>query len=164
MMRAQNNTPNQKYFMKKKSKLQKKLDNPNSTLYRRKADKLWKELIFYKHNGECAICSSKDWVQAHHLIPREMYSHRHNSQNGILLCAAHHRFSFVLSPHKSPIAFAKWMTKNNNQLWCWLLEQEPTRQNMSTFKDIIQILETEYALERQKKSSPISEKIPQDTP
>ena len=126
-----------------KSKLQKKLDNPNSSLYRRRADRLWKELVSKSYVGRCAICGSDKWTQAHHLIPRELFSHRHIIKNGILLCAAHHRFSFVLSPHKNPIAFVKWMISYHNATWCWLLEQEPTRQNTILFKDVVQKLENE---------------------
>jgi hypothetical protein len=146
---------------KKKSKLQKKLDDPNSSLYKHKADKLWKELIFNRFSGKCAICGSNQWTQAHHLVPREMISHRHNEMNGMLLCAAHHRFSFVLSPHKAPIAFAKWMIEHRSEHWNWLLTQEPTRQNTTTsFKEIIQKLENDIrAMERQAENKGISNEI-----
>ena len=114
---------------KKKSKLQKRIDDSNSRLWRNKADKLWKQLISLRGEGKCAICGSKEWVQAHHLIPREMISHRHCAQNGILLCASHHKYSFELSPHKAPVAFFKWIMKKDPGRWDWLLKQEPSRDN-----------------------------------
>jgi hypothetical protein len=150
--------------MKKKSKLQKKLDDPNSSLYRRKADKIWKELVYMSYMGRCAICGSGDWTQSHHYIPRELYSHRHILQNGILLCAAHHRFSFILSPHKAPISFAKWMITHHNETWKWLLEQEPTRHNTITFKDTAhKLMEIRNAMERQRENQSLSQKIYAET-
>jgi 5-methylcytosine-specific restriction endonuclease McrA len=123
---------------KKKSKLQKKIDDPNSKLWRNKADKLWKELVFLCGEGKCAICGSKEWVQAHHLIPREMTSHRHCVHNVILLCASHHKYSFDLSPHKAPVAFFGWIIKNNYERWTWLLEQEPSREHgCMDFKNVV---------------------------
>jgi len=103
--------------------------------------------VFVKYKGRCAICGAELYVQAHHLIPREMYSHRYIVENGILLCAKHHRFSFELSPHKSPIAFAKWMITHQSEQWCWLLKQEPARHNTATFQDISRRLGVECALE-----------------
>jgi hypothetical protein len=143
--------------MKKKSKLQKKLDNTNSPLWRHKADKLWKELVYINYAGRCAVCGGADWTQSHHLIPREMYSHRHIIKNGILLCAAHHRFSFILSPHKAPIAFARWMIEHHNEVWDWLLMQEPTRHNIISFKETTQKLEIEYAMEKQRENKSLPE-------
>jgi hypothetical protein len=148
--------------MKKKSKLQKKKDDINSSLWRRKADKLWKELVSNNYAGRCAICGSADWTQSHHLIPREMRSHRHVIKNGMLLCATHHRFSFELSPHKAPIAFIKWMTTHHKETWDWLLKQEPTRHNTISFKDVAQKLEIEYAMERQRENKSLSEETQND--
>jgi len=127
--------------VKKKSKLQKKLDDPNSRLWRNKADKFWKQLVSIQGGQKCAICSSTEWIQAHHLIPREMLSHRHVVRNGILLCASHHKYSFELSPHKAPVSFFGWMIKNDYERWIWLLEQAPTREHIITYKAIALQLE-----------------------
>lgn len=137
---------------KRKSSLQKKREDVNSRYWKLKADKLWKELVHKKHGGCCAVCGSTKWVQAHHLIPRELMSHRHIIQNGMLLCAAHHRFSFILSAHKSPIAFSKWVITYHQNTWNWLLRQEPTRHSNISFKDSVQRLEQEYAMERQEQN------------
>lgn len=128
---------------KKKSKLQKKIDNPNSRLWRNKADKLWKIIVANHWEHKCAICGSVEYVQAHHLIPREIYSHRHVIQNGILLCCAHHKYSFDISPHKAPVAFFKWLIGNKADLYNWLLSQTPSRENTTTFKDIVAKLSME---------------------
>lgn len=114
-----------------------KLKDHNSSLWRHKADRLWAELVRLTWGEKCAICHSMEWIQAHHLIPREMRSHRHEARNGILLCAKHHRFSFELSAHKAPIAFVKWLKTNHNEILIWLLNQEPCHKNITTFKEQI---------------------------
>lgn len=138
--------PNQKLKLKpkskpkKKSQLQKRIEDPNSRLWRNKADKAWKELVHKNFNKKCAICGASENVQAHHLIPREMGSHRHVVTNGVLLCSSHHKYSFILSPHKAPIEFAKWMIANKPGLWEWVLEQVPCKESPITYKDRVNIL------------------------
>lgn len=119
----------------KKSKLQKKLDDPNSRLWRNKADKAWRLLVGVQGEHKCAICGKTEFVQAHHLIPREMYSHRHIPWNGIMLCASHHKYSFEISPHKAPVQFFKWLIKERIATWNWVMEQTPSREHTNTFKD-----------------------------
>ncbi len=125
---------------KKKSKLQKKIEDQNSKLWRNKADKLWKQLVAEAYFGKCDLCGSTEYCQAHHLIPREMTSHRHEIINGILLCASHHKYSFEISPHKAPVAFFKWLMQNRQKKWEWLLVQEPSRENKVTLKEIYEKL------------------------
>lgn len=128
--------------MSKKS-LKKRLLDPNSSTWRNKADKYWKILVHATTEGKCAICGATKYVQAHHFIPREMASHRHVVRNGIALCCVHHKYSDELSPHQSPIALVKWLIQNKPDLYEWLLQQEPTRQNTITFKEIAFKLEDE---------------------
>lgn len=120
---------------KKKSKLQKKTEDPGSRYWRNKCDFAWRVLVAEDWGHICAICGSKEFLNAHHLVPRNMGSHRHIVKNGILLCSKHHRFSFELSAHKAPVAFFKWMVENKPDLWKWLLEQTPTRKNTVSFKE-----------------------------
>jgi 5-methylcytosine-specific restriction endonuclease McrA len=136
----------------KKSKLQKKRDDHNSRLWRNKADNIWRKLVFIVGNGKCAVCGSEIYVQAHHMIPREMYSHRHAVMNGLAICASHHKYSFELSPHKAPVAFYKWLCNNLPNRWEWLLAQEPSRKNQITFKETFEIMSKEYALIETKQS------------
>jgi hypothetical protein len=105
---------------KKKSKLQKKIENVSSRLWRNKADKVWKELIFIICGGKCIVCGSTEFIQAHHLIPREVLLFRHHTKNGICLCPSHHKYSFLLSPHKNPVRFLLWLKHNDPSRWEWL--------------------------------------------
>ena len=123
---------------KKKSKLQKKIDDPHSRLWRNKADKAWKQLVAWA--GSCIVCGSVEFCQAHHLIPREMTSHRHIVENGAYLCASHHKYSFEMSPHKAPVSFFNWFSTKYPERWTWLLQQTPSRTNVDTFKEIYEKL------------------------
>jgi len=125
---------------KRKSNLQKRIDNPNSRLWRNKADKLWRQLVLARWGGRCAVCGVMEHVQAHHLIPKEMHSHRHLVENGILLCALHHKYSFELSPHKSPIIFVRWLIVEYPAVWDWLLKQSPTNKNVTPYKQAVDAL------------------------
>jgi len=130
---------------KRKSNLQKKKEDPNSSLWKRKSDRLWSKLVALSYNNKCAICNTSDFTQAHHLIPREMYSHRHDLNNAILLCCSHHKYSFQLSAHRAAAEFFKWLIKNYPEKWEWLLQQQPSKQQSSTFKESFLRLEIEYS-------------------
>lgn len=131
----------------KKSKLKKRIDDHNSKLWLNKADTAWRKLVFHLGDGKCMICGSQEFVQTHHLIPREMRSHRHIVINGINLCASHHKYSFEISPHKAPVAFFRWMISNQPERWNWLLTQNPDRKNSITLKETYEILATRLKTE-----------------
>jgi len=93
---------------KKKSALQRKKDNDNSTYWRVKADKEWARLIH--SSGRCLIgheCAGN--LEAHHLISRSVTTTRHNPLNGVLLCSKHHKFDRKCSPHMGPLGFAEFL-------------------------------------------------------
>ena len=108
--------------MKKKSKLQKKIEDPTSRLWKNKADKAWRELVFRAYGGKCAVCGESIFVQAHHLVPREILLFRHCVNNGILLCPKHHKYNFLLSAHRNPVRFHLWLIANLPEKWKWLSE------------------------------------------
>lgn len=130
--------------MKKKSALQKRREDPNSKLWRNKCDKLWRDSVIARDGNKCILCGSDRFVQAHHIIPREMHSHRHILNNGVSLCCKHHKYSYEISAHKASIEFYKWMMSNKKDVWDWLLEQKPTKQNTVLYKDRFDILITEF--------------------
>lgn len=119
---------------KKKSQLQKKIDDPFSRLWRNKADKTWKELVFLLGGSKCAICGSVEYIQAHHIIPRNILLSRHNAMNGILLCPSHHKYSFVFSAHKNPVRFILWLQEHQPERWAWLSKNFDPNLELSTEK------------------------------
>lgn len=78
----------------------------------RKLDKKWSFEIRGMFNNKCVICPTEKYINAHHIIPREIKEFRHDLDNGIALCAKHHKFSFEISAHKNPLAFFRFMSKN----------------------------------------------------
>jgi hypothetical protein len=101
---------------KRRSKLSKSVADPQSRYWRNKADKLWSELV--RIDGECAICG-KGKVQAHHLIPRTVAATRHCLENGIPLCAFHHKYSKRQSAHGAPISFVIWLFEHRPEQAQW---------------------------------------------
>jgi hypothetical protein len=84
----------------------------------RKADLFWGKRIHA--SGKCAVgvgCSGP--LEAHHLIRRSVKTTRHALENGILLCAFHHRYS-DFSPHAAPKAFNDWLKKKMPDRWDWI--------------------------------------------
>ena len=81
---------------------------------RTKEDKLWSDEIKENCGSVCLICGDAPgrYLNAHHLIPKEIKEHRYDLENGIALCTKHHRFSFKLSAHQNPIAFIIWFESN----------------------------------------------------
>jgi len=94
--------------MKKKSRM----------YLRRKADKLWSELVRKKNNGNCEVCG-KTGNQPHHCVGRKNLTLRHDLRNGVLLCFTHHTGG-NLSAHNDPIWFLEWFKKNRPDDWKYL--------------------------------------------
>lgn len=128
---------------RKKSRLQKRREDPNSILWKRKADRLWSKAVASWYGHKCALCGSTEFVQAHHLIPREMYSHRHIVENSIALCPSHHKYSFEISAHRSSAIFYRWFIKTFPEKWEWLQAQTPSKEHKLTFKEAFEKLEQE---------------------
>jgi hypothetical protein len=60
-------------------------------------------------------------VQAHHLLPKERYPDlKLVTENGIPLCARHHKFG-RLSAHRNPIWFAVWLKAKHPKVWDWVI-------------------------------------------
>ena len=106
---------------KKKSKLQKRKDNPDSKYWRIRADKLWSKIV--RRPGVCAVCGSKKFLQAHHQIPKKgNRDKRYCIENGICLCSKHHKFSFQMSAHKCSLVFAIWVLEHRPEQWMWVAD------------------------------------------
>ena len=43
--------------------------------FRAKADRLWSQIV--RLPGECAVCGATKYLNAHHLIPRQLVKYRH---------------------------------------------------------------------------------------
>ena len=80
---------------------------------RNKADKDWQLAVKERDGNACVICGETKYIQSHHIIPREIKTLRHDVDNGITLCANHHKWSLECSPHRNPLIFFKLMERRN---------------------------------------------------
>ena len=90
---------------------------------RRKQDREWAIKVRELFNGKCAICPSRNRINSHHIIPKEIKETRHDIKNGIALCPKHHKFNVFFSAHRNPLWFMKWMAHNRKEQTEYLLEK-----------------------------------------
>lgn len=74
--------------------------------------KEWTLAVKTRDENKCTICGKDEYLNAHHLLPREIKEFRFNLNNGITLCRFHHRFSLDNSPHRNPFIFIQWLEEN----------------------------------------------------
>ena len=70
----------------------------------KKRDKEWSIRVKNSFNNICAFCDKDKYIQAHHIIPREIKKFRYNHLNGIALCPRHHKWGME-SAHSNPLWF-----------------------------------------------------------
>lgn len=97
--------------------------------YKDESEKLWAAEI--KKVGCCEICFSKDELNAHHLLPKSIWTNLDRDiSNGICLCADHHLLNVQISPHNNIISaqeFQKWLEELRNGQWLWFEEHKYDR-------------------------------------
>src|SRR3990167_10692478 len=72
----------------------------------------WTERVKLRDSHMCVICKSTEYIHTHHLIVREFKPLRFDIDNGVCLCAKHHKFSLENSPHRNPLVFVMWLLEN----------------------------------------------------
>jgi len=82
-----------------------------------KEDNEWAKKVKEKFNNCCMICGETKYVNAHHIIPRQIKEFRYDVRNGLALCPKHHRFSFELSAHQNPFIFYLGLETYNPRAW-----------------------------------------------
>lgn len=89
---------------------------------RRKALKLWTEVVRLSGGNHCAVCGAGHgslgesgkpiWLNSHHIEDKTNYSTRWDPKNGISLCPSCHKFRNPNSAHNSPVWFLDWLSQN----------------------------------------------------
>jgi hypothetical protein len=82
----------------------------------KKADKVWADSVKEKAGYRCEVCGKVEGLNSHHIFSRSNYTVRHDINNGICLCVAHHVFG-NWSAHKSPVEFVEWIKDNRGINW-----------------------------------------------
>lgn len=85
------------------------------------ADQLWSISIRTDWNWKCAVCGNTQ-CEAHHLIPRANQATRYTLENGIALCASHHQFCKLVSPHQNAAGWMSWMKQHQPLRHEWLVK------------------------------------------
>jgi 5-methylcytosine-specific restriction endonuclease McrA len=101
--------------MKKIKKITKKQQKKLKKREINKKDKAWIEAVKTRDGNKCVYCGSDKNTNAHHIIPREIEKFRFDVNNGVTLCAKHHRFSFEWSAHQNAFAFIDWLRENRRK-------------------------------------------------
>lgn len=90
-----------------------------------KNDKIWKDSVRARDGNTCQVCKKAlEGVnnQAHHIIPRQFHTLRHDLLNGINLCYYHHSIG-KFSPHKNALWFVEWLKENKKEQYEYLLQK-----------------------------------------
>jgi len=98
-------------------KITKKQLQANERKEDRKKLRQWSIDVRARDGNKCAVCGTDKFLQAHHLIPKEIRESRFEIDNGIALCPSHHKYSLEISAHRNPLAFARWFEVNNHDQW-----------------------------------------------
>jgi len=80
--------------------------------------KEWSIAVRNRDENKCVICNSTEFLNAHHIFPKEAKRYRDlrfDINNGITLCSRHHKYSYDNSPHKNPLVFIVWLIKNRKE-------------------------------------------------
>jgi len=132
---------------KKKSALTKKIEDPNSSYWKRKVDSAWGAIIHAAGGGcVCKILGDcKGPLEAHHLITRGRDATRHDPRNGVLLCSYHHKWSKKCSPHMAPLEFAEFLQRFRQDVWAqFLMMKDDTPMAEKSYKERREVLEKVY--------------------
>lgn len=86
------------------------------------ADQLWSLAIRADWDDKCAVCGSRQSLNAHHLIPRQHEATRYDLRNGISLCAHCHQYSADISPHQNAAGWILWLEAHQWQRYNWLIQ------------------------------------------
>ena len=116
----------QKSKDKKVKKLTKKQLQRTERLKIEKSLKEWSIKVRNRDGNRCVICESNKYIHSHHILPKEaklFHFLRFDINNGITLCANHHKYSYEISPHKNPFVFICWLHANRLNQFNYLADK-----------------------------------------
>lgn len=73
--------------------------------------------------GRCAVCGSKKFLNAHHILSKERYGHlMFCIENGVVLCSNCHKYG-VRSFHGNGVWATLWLQKYRPAQFAWAVKQ-----------------------------------------
>ena len=79
-------------------------------------NRLWQEVI-HARDRYCQICYRQDGLAGHHIFTRSRKNTCWDLENGIGLCYSCHCGSSLLSAHKTPRNFFRWLENKKGKKW-----------------------------------------------
>ena len=89
---------------------------------RRNALKLWGINVRLRDNNTCQICGSTKFLNAHHIIPKEIKELSLDIMNGETLCVKCHKFG-LFSAHKNGLWFSEFLKTKKPRQYAYLLKK-----------------------------------------
>lgn len=109
-------------------------------ILRRKCLEAWSLCVRARDGNRCQICGATNNLQAHHVVSKKQNSALiYSVTNGICLCAKHHKYDYVCSPHKGGLAFHMWFIDKYEKRAEALVKLSPKLKNY-TEEDLIEQL------------------------
>jgi len=105
-------------FKRKEKKKSKKTEQ-------RELDEAWKKNVKERDDYICQICKKKlegRSCHAHHILPKRTKGMRWDLQNGITLCANHHKLG-IFSAHQNAIWFTFWLKTNKSNQFKYIINK-----------------------------------------
>lgn len=90
---------------------------------RKRLDKIWSDEVKDRDGRRCVMCGQDKYLNAHHIIPREIHEMRYDVRNGISLCPKHHKYNFQISAHKNGPAFFMWLMLNRHDQLLYVVKR-----------------------------------------
>ena len=111
------------YWNKPQKKRKKRSFDTSKSLVSEKLDLLWSSAIKIRDKQKCQVCGSMQSLNSHHIITRKNKSVRFDLDNGITLCAKHHKLDSRQSAHGNPLWFTNWLEAYKKGLGDRLIEK-----------------------------------------
>lgn len=104
-----------------KKKITKKELKRRERIDQKKRLKQWSIDVRNRDGNKCSICGVTKYIHAHHILPKEVKEFKFDIENGIAICAKHHRYSREISGHANSFTFMIWFMENRKSQYEVLL-------------------------------------------
>lgn len=85
----------------------------------RKALIEWSRIV--RQGGKCEICGRTEFLDAHHILPKERYpALKLDPRVGICCCKSHHKFG-KYSFHRNAIWSTVWLMEHKPEQYAWVI-------------------------------------------
>ena len=104
-----------------RGKKEKKPKKKTKTQLNKVKDTEWSAMVKILAGNRCEVCGTTQFLNSHHIFGRGNHSTRWDVNNGVCLCAGHHKFKHDFSAHNTPTLFTEWVILKRGKEWHDLL-------------------------------------------